>query len=108
MGLVQKVLKMKSTLQVGLLICLVFASMAQAEDVLSYLTDKDGKYIGPSVEDNVTKMDTDKNGFADVDEVRVFLQQRHGKDYQKDVLDHWLVASKGRSCGTNFAKDLVN
>jgi len=99
---------MKIVLQVGLLVCLVFASMAQAEDVLGYLTDKDGKYTGPSVEQNVQTMDTDKNGFADVDEVRAFLQLKHGKDYQKNVLDKWLVASKGKSCGTNFAKDLSN
>ena len=99
---------MKPTLQVGLLICLAFTPMAQAGDVFAYLTDGAGKYIGPSVEDNVAKMDTDKNGFADVDEVRAFLQQRHGKYYQKEVLDSWLVASKGHSCGTNFAKDLSN
>ncbi len=87
---------------------LFFSAFSQAEDVLSYLTDSAGKYTGPSVEQNVQSMDSDKNGFADVDEVRAFLQQRHGKDYQKDVLDHWLVASKGHSCGTNFAKDLAN
>ncbi|MDP2230194.1 hypothetical protein [Methylotenera sp.] len=37
-----------------------------ADDVLGYLTDKDGRYTGPTVEDNVAAMDTDKNGFADV------------------------------------------
>jgi hypothetical protein len=89
-------------------VCLTLSALARAEDVLSYLTDKNGKYIGPTVEENVIKMDTDKNGFADVDEVRAFLQLRHGKDYEKDVLDQWLVASKGHSCGTNFAKDLSN
>lgn len=92
----------------GLVLYLATSTFACAEDVLSYLTDKNGKYIGPTVEENVNKMDTDKNGFADVDEVRAFLQQRHGKDYQKEVLDNWLVASKGHSCGTNFAKDLSN
>jgi hypothetical protein len=92
----------------GVVICVAFSATAHAEDVLSYLTDKNGKYIGPTVEENVVKMDTDKNGFADVDEVRAFLQLKHGKDYEKDVLDQWLVASKGHSCGTNFAKDLAN
>lgn len=84
------------------------AHSAYAENVLAYLTDATGKYVGPSVEDNIVKMDADKNGFADVDEVRAFLQKKHGKDYQKEVLDSWLVASKGHSCGTNFAKDLAN
>jgi hypothetical protein len=92
----------------GVAVCIAFSAAAGAEDVLSYLTDKNGKYIGPTVEENVIKMDTDKNGFADVDEVRAFLQLKHGKDYEKDVLDQWLVASKGQSCGTNFAKDLAN
>lgn len=83
-------------------------AQTSTQDVLGYLTDADGKYTGPTVEENVVSMDTDKNGFADVDEVRTFLQLKHGKDYQKNVLDRWLVASKGASCGTNFAKDLVD
>ena len=93
-------------LLVASLLC--FSTFSHAEDVLAYLTDSAGKYVGPSVEDNVVKMDSDKNGFADVDEVRAFLQLKHGKDYQRNVLDRWLVASKGQSCGTNFAKDLSN
>lgn len=84
------------------------ANQVSGQDVVGYLTDKDGKYTGPSVEQNVVNMDTDKNGFADVDEVRAYLQLKHGKDFQKNVLDRWLVAAKGHSCGTNFAKDLVD
>ena len=79
-----------------------------SQDIVGYLTDSNGKYTGPSVEQNVMSMDTDKNGFADVDEVRAFLQKKHGVDYKKNILDRWLVASKGASCGTNFAKDLVD
>ena len=52
-------------------------SVASAADILDYLTDKDGKtiskYSGPTVEQNVAAMDTDKNGFADVMEVRAFF-----------------------------------
>ena len=84
------------------------ANQVSGQDVVGYLTDKDGKYTGPSVEENVVNMDTDKNGFADVDEVRAYLQLKHGKDFQKNVLDRWLVAAKGHSCGTSFAKDLAN
>ncbi len=83
--------------------------VAMTEDnisVLDYLTDKDGKYAGPSVEDNVAKMDTDKNGFADVFEVRAFLVLMHGKDYQKELLDKWEASANGKSCSTPFAKDL--
>ena len=78
--------------------------------VLDYLTDKDGKtmskYSGPKVEENVAKMDTDKNGFADVFEVRAFLVAMHGSDYQKDLLDKWEASASGKSCSTPFAKEL--
>lgn len=88
-------------------VCLVLSTAVRAEDVLSYLTDKNGQYIGPTVEENVIKMDTDKNGFADVDEVRAFLQKMHGIDYEKGTLDRWLVASKGHSCSVELSKDLT-
>lgn len=77
-----------------------------ADDVLGYLTDKDVRYTGPTVEDNVAAMDTDKNGFADVYEVRAFLELKHGKGYEKDVLDRMEASAKGKSCSTPFAKDL--
>lgn len=40
-------------------------------------------------------MDTDKNGFADVTEVR-FLALKNGTDYEKDILDRWQLRSQGR------------
>jgi len=39
-------------------------SIASADDVLIYLVDSDDGYSGPTVEDNIAAMDTDKNGFA--------------------------------------------
>lgn len=84
------------------------AISADGNSVLDYLTDKDGRYTGPSVEDNVAKMDSDKNGFADVFEVRAFLELKHGKDYQKDLLDKWEASASGKSCSTPFAKDLYS
>jgi purine nucleoside permease len=69
-----------------------------AEDLLGYLTDKDGKYAGPTVEDNIAAMDADKNGFADVTEVRAFLVLKNGADYQKEILDRWQLRSQGKSC----------
>jgi hypothetical protein len=80
----------------------------EGNSVLGYLTDKDGKYTGPSVEDNVLAMDTDKNGFADVTEVRAFLALRHGKDYQKAVLDRWEVSALGGGCPVPFAKEFYS
>jgi hypothetical protein len=92
-------------LKMMMLVCLVFAAnTAKAEDVLGYLTNKDGKYVGPTVEDNVTAMDTDKNGFADASEVRAFLELKHGKGYQSELLEKFAASIKGTSCATPFAK----
>jgi hypothetical protein len=77
-------------------------------DVLGYLTDKDGKYTGPTVEDNILVMDTDKNGFADVLEVRAFLALKHGRDYEKALLDRWEVHSLGGGCPVPFAKEFLS
>lgn len=79
---------------------------ASAEELLGYLTDQSGRYIGPSVEDNIVLMDTDKNGFADVFEVRAFLESKHGQGYQKELLDKWESSARGKSCSTPFAKEL--
>ena len=83
-----------------------FSGGVQAEDLLGYLTDGANSYTGPSVEDNIALMDTDKNGFADVFEVRAFLEAKHGKGYEKELLDKWESSARGKSCSTPFAKDL--
>jgi hypothetical protein len=82
---------------------LLATSAANAEDVLGYLTDR---YTGPSVEDNIVAMDTDKNGFADVLEVRAFLELKHGKGYESALLDRWELHSQGSSCHAPFVKDV--
>jgi hypothetical protein len=87
---------------------LVFSPLVQAERVLDYLTDANGKYTGPSVEDQVTLMDKDHNGFADVYEVRAYLELAHGKGYEKAVLDKWEASAQGKSCSTPFAKELYS
>jgi hypothetical protein len=79
---------------------------ATTVSMLDSLTDKDGRYTGPTVEDKIAKMDTDKNGFADVFEVRAYLVALHGSEYQKDLLDKWEASAKGKSCSTPFAKEL--
>ncbi len=89
--------------------CLLLTTgAANAADILDYLTDAEGKYAGPTVEQNIVSMDTDKNGFADVLEVRAFLALKNGKDYQKDVLDRWEVRSLGGGCPIPFAKEFVS
>lgn len=99
---------MRNLLQI--ILYLVFTgttSTVSAVEMLEYLTDADGKYNGPSVEDNVKKMDTDQNGFADVFEVRAFLELKHGKGYQKALLDKWEVLANSKSCGTSFVDELM-
>lgn len=78
----------------------------QAESALEYFTDRNGLYSGPSVEDQVALMDSDHNGFADVFEVRAYLEKQHGKGYQKELLDKWESSAYGKSCSTPFAKSL--
>jgi hypothetical protein len=92
------------TLDRKLALCLLLLPcMAHAADLLGYLTDQDGRYIGPSVADNIALMDNDKNGFVDVFEVRAFLELKHGKGYEKELMDKMEALAKGQSCGTPFA-----
>jgi hypothetical protein len=84
---------------------LAMSAQARAEAALDYLTSS---YAGPTVEDNVVLMDTDKNGFADVYEVRAFLELKHGKGYEHELLDKWQSAASGKSCGSAFAKGLYS
>lgn len=89
------------------LLCLtIFATTAQAETVLDYLTDANGKYTGPTVEDQIVTMDKDHNGFADVFEVRAYLELQYGKGYEQALLDRWEASASGKSCSTPFAKQL--
>jgi hypothetical protein len=111
-----KILKLiaASVAVICLLLAATAASAAESEvsnegaSVLDYLTDKDGRYTGPTVEENILKMDTDKNGFADVLEVRAFLASRHGREYEKALLDRWEVHSLGGGCPIPFAKEFLS
>ncbi len=87
-------------------LCLMAVHMARAESALDYFTDSAGRYNGPSLEDQVALMDRDHNGFADVFEVRAWLEKQHGKGYQKELLDKWESSASGKSCSTPFAKQL--
>ena len=99
----------KLLLQCSIICCLISAATAAyAADALGHAIDKEAKYSGPSVEDNIAMMDTDKNGFADVFEVRAFLALKHGKDYEKVLLDAWESSARGKSCSTPFAKDMYS
>ena len=79
-----------------------FASTAVADTE----ANNEPPYRGPSVEDHIALMDTDKNGFADVHEVRAFLESKHGKEYERDIFDRWESSSTSKSCGSSFSKSL--
>lgn len=87
---------------------LMLSLPVHAESALDYFTDKDGRYSGPTLEDQVALMDTDHNGFADVFEVRAYLEKQHGKGYQKELLDKWESSAYGKSCSTPFARELYS
>lgn len=87
---------------------LIFSLPVHAESSLDYFTDKDRHYNGPSLEEQVALMDHDHNGFADVFEVRAYLEKQHGKGYQKELLDKWESSAAGKSCSTPFAKELYS
>ncbi|PKO45716.1 MAG: hypothetical protein CVU29_08460 [Betaproteobacteria bacterium HGW-Betaproteobacteria-22] len=85
---------------------MLMGAHAHALTVLDVLTDAQGKYTGPSVEENIVSMDTDKNGFADASEVRAFLEQKHGKGYESALLEKFEASVNGTSCNTPFANKL--
>ncbi len=93
-----------------IILCIMTSVMttAYAADMLDYLTDAEGKYNGPTVEEKIAEMDTDNNGFADVYEVRAYLIKKHGEGYQQAVLARWEANANPNSCGaTSFADELV-
>lgn len=92
----------------GLLLVASVVNAAEKVSVLNDLTGTVSRYTGPSVEDNIAAMDTDKNGFADVREVRAFLEKKHGAGYEKVLFDKWVSAVGGASCSTPFAKEFYS
>lgn len=90
-----------------LIFCMASSLAYAAPSLLEELVSR-GEYTGPSVEDNIRLMDTDKNGFADVYEVRAFLALKHGANYEKETLDRWQAESTSKSCGSSFSKSLYS
>lgn len=58
----------------------------------------------PTVEQNLRAMDMDNDGQVTVYELRAYLEIRHGKDYEQEVMDSLEASAKGKSCGTPFAR----
>ncbi len=58
----------------------------------------------PTVEDNIIAMDTDRNGMVTVEEMRIFVQSKHGSSYQSDTLKKMEAAANSRSCSSPFSR----
>lgn len=80
---------------------LVLAAPVIEARLLDELTDPNAAYTGPTVEERIALMDTDKNGFCDVHEIRKFLEKQHGKDYKQDLLAKLEANAVPQSCGTS-------
>jgi hypothetical protein len=94
--------------QICVIIMLLLSQLVCAEDKFTNLANSNEEYAGPSVEAQVALMDKDNNGFADVFEVRAYLELIHGKGYEKPLLDKWTISSTAKSCSTSIVKELYS
>lgn len=57
----------------------------------------------PSVEANIIAMDTDHNGMVTVEEMRIYVQSKHGSSYQNEALKKMEASANSRSCASPFS-----
>ena len=57
----------------------------------------------PSVEANIFAMDTDHNGMVTVEEMRIYVQSKHGSSYQNEALKKMEASANSRSCASPFS-----
>ena len=57
-----------------------------------------------SVEDNIRAMDLDHDGMVTAHEMREFLEKKHGKDYQPELLDTLEARAGSKSCASPFSR----
>jgi hypothetical protein len=60
----------------------------------------------PSVEENIVAMDTNHDGQITVTEIREYLEARHGKGYEKVLLDEMEAKAGTKSCASPFSKSM--
>ncbi|WP_331509290.1 hypothetical protein [Novimethylophilus sp.] len=58
----------------------------------------------PGAEENIRALDADHDGLVTVTEMRAFLEARHGKDYEKTLLDEMEEKAGTKSCGSPFSR----
>ena len=57
----------------------------------------------PSVEANIFAMDTDHNGMVTIEEMRIYVQSKHGSSYQNEALKKMEASANSRSCASPFS-----
>lgn len=57
----------------------------------------------PGVEENIRAMDRDRDGMVSVSEIRTYLESKHGKGYEKALMDN-LESRGGPSCSSPFSR----
>lgn len=93
---------MKNTLILVLMFCSPAISLAETAE--SSHAEQSSAAGWPSVKDRLREMDKDRNGMVTASEVRGYLQAKHGKGYEKNILDKMQSSENGLSCGTPFAQ----
>jgi hypothetical protein len=71
---------------------------------LLVLADNAATVPASGVEGNIQVLDKDHDGMVTVFEIRAFIEARHGKQYQQEVLDDMESSASGKSCSSPFAK----
>jgi hypothetical protein len=101
-----KASKLKGAMKKFLISILIFCTPVMADSGAA--ADRASSVAGfpayPSVEDNLQAMDKDRNGMVTASEVRAYLESKHGKGYEKAILDRMQASEGGASCGTPFAQ----
>lgn len=97
---------MKQMIRVMFGVILLTGTTIVLAGALEALTDPNAAYTGPSVEERIALMDKDENGFADVHEIRKFLESQHGKDYKQDLLARLEANANPQSCGTSSVAEI--
>lgn len=57
----------------------------------------------PSVEDSIREIDTNHDGQVSITEIRAYLERKHGKGYEQELLNQ-METKANASCGSPFSR----
>jgi Skp family chaperone for outer membrane proteins len=84
----------------------VFLSVLFVLAASTAVADENIPLATSDVEDNIRAMDTDHDGLVTVAEMRVFLEAKFGKGYERKLLDELQARAEGKSCSSPFTRSL--